>query len=518
VLSGYEAEVALCHENIKVLRDFGKRKVRNAYGYVRGVVGDNVFFYNNSLSVGLRALTERLYYVKGQDGFVPCPRPTASFTTLRKFRDAVVRNLPERPPVWTNLQFVQSYTGPKFKSYMNALNNLTLRGVRRQYGYWKTFIKAEFYNGTTKSNPCPRLIQPRSTEYNILIGRYLKPAEKLIYKAIDRVFGYHVVMKCDNPWQRAKTIVQYWNEFSNPVFVGLDASRFDQHVSAEALSYEHSLYNKIFASKELEEFLRWQINNVGYANFSDGSLKYTVQGVRGSGDMNTALGNVFLMCSITHHYLEGLGIKYRFINDGDDCGVFLEASNLHLLDDLPAHHLAYGFEMDVEDPVYELEHVEFCQSRPINLGDGNWMMVRNIHKAIQNDWLNVNSVDYASLNDRLAATGRCGLALYADVPVLGAMYEKMASVTHDPVVVDRLLSSHFSGVGRTWRMFASQHRAYPVVLTEARASLFKAFGLLPSYQEQLEEEFRAFILPQSEKVNFVTDPKSSVQYYVDRII
>jgi hypothetical protein len=119
--------------------------------------------------------------------------------------------------------------------------------------------------------------------------------------------------------------------------------------------------------------------------------------------MNTALGNVFLMCSITHHYLEGLGIKYRFINDGDDCGVFLEASNLHLLDDLPAHHLAYGFEMDVEDPVYELEHVEFCQSRPINLGDGNWMMVRNIHKAIQNDWLNVNSVDYASLNDRLAA-------------------------------------------------------------------------------------------------------------------
>jgi hypothetical protein len=67
-------------------------------------------------------------------------------------------------------------------------------------------------------------------------------------------------------------------------------------------------------------------------------------------------------------------------------------------------------------------------------------------------------------------------------------------------------------------MFASQHRAYPVVLTEARASLFKAFGLLPSYQEQLEEEFRAFILPQSEKVNFVTDPKSSVQYYVDRII
>lgn len=509
--------MALCHENIKVLRNFGVAKVRKAYGYVRGVVGDNVFFYNNSLSVGMRALTERLYFVKGQDGFIPCPRPTASFLSLRKFARSVVRNLPEQPPVWTNEQFVQSYTGPKFKSYSNALKNLTLRGVRRQYGYWKTFIKAEFYNGTTKANPCPRLIQPRSTEYNILIGRFLKPAEKLIYKAIDRVFGYHVVMKCDNPWQRAKTICTYWNEFNKPVFVGLDASRFDQHVSAEALKFEHSLYNSIFRDKDLEEYLRWQINNIGYANFSDGTLKYTVQGVRGSGDMNTALGNVFLMCAITHHYLSSLGVKYRFINDGDDCGVFLEREHLSLLDGLPAHHLTYGFEMEVEPPVFELEQVEFCQSRPVHLGNSNWMMVRNIHKAMTNDWLNVNSVDYASLDDRLAATGRCGLALYADVPVLGAMYEKMASVTHNKDVVERLLTSHFSGVGRTWRMFASQHRAYPVVQTVARASLYKAFGLLPDQQIQLEQEFRAFILPQSEKVNFYNDPKACIQYYLNRV-
>lgn len=513
MLNGYEAEVALCHENIKVLRDFGLKKTRKAFGFVRGVVGDNVFFYNNSLSVGMRALTERLYYVKGRDGFVPCPRPTACFSTLSKFLKSVVRNLPEQPPVWTAEMFVQSYSGPKFKSYSNALVNLTRRGVRRQLGYWKTFIKAELYNATSKANPCPRLIQPRSTEYNILIGRYLKPAEKLIYKAIDAVFGHHVVMKCDNPWQRARTICKYWSEFKQPVFVGLDASRFDQHVSAQALEFEHELYNTIFRDKELEKYLRWQINNIGYANFSDGTLKYTVQGVRGSGDMNTALGNVFLMCAITHHYLAELGVPYRFINDGDDCGVFLEREHLSLLDSLPDHHLGYGFEMEVESPVFELEHVEFCQSRPIHLGNNNWMMVRNIHKAINNDWLNVNALDYGSLNDRLAATGRCGLALYADFPVLGAMYERMASVTHDKDVVDRLLASHFSGVGRTWRMFASQHRAYPVVEPVARASLYKAFGLLPDYQEQLEQEFRAFILPQSDKVNFYNDPKARVQYY-----
>lgn len=508
--------MTLSHDNIKVLRDFGRHKCRYAFGYARGAVGDNLFFYNNTLSVGLRALTERLYYVKGQDGFIPCPRPTACFSTLQYFISSVVRQLPERPPVWTREEFVQSYTGSKLRCYQQALARLTLSGVKRQMGFWKTFIKAEFYNGTSKANPCPRLIQPRTPEYNILIGRFLKPAEKLIYKAIDRVFGQHTVLKCDNPWKRAATIVQYWKAFSNPCFVGLDASRFDQHVSAEALEFEHSLYNMIFKDSDLATYLRWQIDNTGYANFSDGTVKYTVSGVRGSGDMNTALGNVFLMCAITHHYLNSLGVKYHFINDGDDCGVFLEKEHLHLLDGLPSHHLSYGFEMEVEQPVFELEQVEFCQSKPVHLGNGNWMMVRNIHKAIQNDWFNINVPNFASLNDVLVATGRCGLALYVDVPVLGAMYERMASLNHDEKIVGRLLDQHFSGIGRTWRMFASEHRMYPVDETAARVSLYKAFGILPDLQEAMEAEFRAFIIPTDIKIPFFSDPRSRIQYYLDR--
>jgi hypothetical protein len=156
--------VTLSHDNIKVLRDFGRHKCRYAFGYARGAVGDNLFFYNNTLSVGLRALTERLYYVKGQDGFIPCPRPTACFSTLQYFITSVVRQLPERPPVWTREEFVQSYTGSKLRCYQQALARLTLSGVKRQMGFWKTFIKAEFYNGTSKANPCPRLIQPRTPE------------------------------------------------------------------------------------------------------------------------------------------------------------------------------------------------------------------------------------------------------------------------------------------------------------------------------------------------------------------
>jgi hypothetical protein len=144
------------------------------------------------------------------------------------------------------------------------------------------------------------------------------------------------------------------------------------------------------------------------------------------------------------------------------------------------------------------------------------MMVRNIHKAIQNDWFNINVPNFASLNDVLVATGRCGLALYVDVPVLGAMYERMASLNHDEKIVGRLLDQHFSGIGRTWRMFASEHRMYPVDETAARVSLYKAFGILPDLQEAMEAEFRAFIIPTDIKIPFFSDPRSRIQYYLDR--
>lgn len=516
VLSGVEAVCTLTHPSIRIIHHYGIVKPRQALGYHLGNIGNNLFFYNNSMSVVLRALTERLYFVKSSGGrFVPCPRPTTSFCTLNYFRNAVRRSIKALPTVWTNEEFVLSYTGSKRRRYEKANENLRLRGIRRSDGYWKTFIKAEFYNGTNKNNPCPRLIQPRSPEYNICIGRYLRPAEKLIYKSIDSVYGHHVVLKCDNPWQRAQTIKEYWDAFTDPVFVGLDASRFDQHVSEQALRFEHSLYNALFKSEDLATLLSWQIDNIGYANVPDGSVKYTSKGVRGSGDMNTALGNVFLMCAITHHYLQALPCKWRFINDGDDCGIFLERENLHLLNELPLHHLEYGFEMEVEAPAYEIEQVEFCQSRPIHLGNENWMMVRNIHKAVQQDWINIQSINYASLHEILVATGRCGLALYADLPVLGEMYAAMCRFPSRKKIVDRILLEQFSGIGRTWRMFASEKRMYPVDETEARVSIYKAFGLLPDAQEDMEATFRAMNAnnPIQELSPLYSNPQIRVQYY-----
>lgn len=475
-----------------MLARVGIVRTRSAFALVCGHVGDNLFFYNNSLSVTLRALTERLYYVKGPGGFVPCPRPTVGFDTLAGFARRVRNSMPGLPPVWTYDEFVQSYTGSKRKRYEVAAANLAMRGLRRSDGYLRTFIKAEFYDGSAKEDPCPRLIQPRTPEYNVAVGVFLRPLEKMVYKAIDRVFKHHVVLKCDNAWTRARTIVEAWGQFKNPCFVGLDASRFDQHVSVEALEFEHDFYCSNFPKDvELAELLKAQRHQTGFANVSDGTIKYKVDGCRASGDMNTALGNVFLMCAISHHFLSELPCKWRFINDGDDCGVFIEREHLHLLDALPAHHLQYGFEMTVEPAVYNLEQVEFCQSRPVQLNQSEWMMVRNIHKCMRNDLYSITSRNYASFEETLVATGRCGLSLYEGVPVLDALYRSMLRFEHREHVVQRILTEEFSGLGRTWRMFASAKRPYEVDETVARVSVYKAFGLLPDEQIAHEQRFRA---------------------------
>lgn len=494
----------LSHDRIQVTSRCGLLKVRRGFGYFSQNISGNVFFYNNTMSVCLRALTERLYFVKGKDGFVPCPRPVVSFDSLQYFLTKLRRSMPAMPSVWTHEEFVNSYTGCKRSRYVSAVSNLSKRGLRRCDGYLKTFIKAELYNGTNKADPCPRLIQPRTPEYNVELGKYLRPAEKLIYKAIDKVFGHHVVLKCDNMFARASTIVGYWAEFQDPCFVGLDASRFDQHVSPEALRFEHSLYNRIYNSDELRTLLEWQVNQVGYANLSDGSIKYTVQGCRASGDMNTALGNVLLMCAITHHYLSQLECSWRFINDGDDCGIFIEKKDLHLLDGLPEHHLRYGFEMEVETPATCVEQIEFCQSRPIKLNDHEWMMVRNIHKAMAHDWVVITTRDWCSTEDVLVATSRCGLSLYGDLPVLGAMYQAMSRFDCVESSVDRLMETRDG-----WRRNINGSRLFPVDEAIARVSIYRAFGILPDDQIALEAQFRAFVPPRARR-NFCYElPNSS---------
>jgi hypothetical protein len=79
--------------------------------------------------------------------------------------------------------------------YQRAVDSLRSEPVRRDDARIKPFVKAEKINVSKKPDPCPRLIQPRSPRYNVEVGVYLKPLERLVYRAIAKVWGGQTVLK-----------------------------------------------------------------------------------------------------------------------------------------------------------------------------------------------------------------------------------------------------------------------------------------------------------------------------------
>jgi hypothetical protein len=141
------------------------------------------------------------------------------------------------------------------------------------------------------------------------------------------------------------------------------------------------------------------------------------------------------------------------------------------------------------------------------------MMVRNIHKILKQDALSITSRDFATYNEIMYATAVCGLALYEGMPVLDQFYRSFLRCDVRQHIIDRLLVDMYTG-HRTWRSFASSSRDFTIDVTEARFSLWKAFGLLPDEQELLEEELRAIRLDNNILQPLFTNSQASVQYYL----
>jgi len=402
---------------------------------------------------------------------------------LGKFRDKVVRAAGSRYHPVTPDEFVDSYTGRKRTIYASYLDDYIASGVQKMHARFKTFMKVE----KVPINKSPRTIQPRSPIYNIGLGRYLKHSEKPIFRAMAKVFGQkYVVFKGLNANEMGTELWDLWGKYNKPVAVGIDASRFDASVDRGLLEFEHSLYDMLFRDAELRRLLRMQLNNEGRAYCHDGVVKYTVSGGRGSGDMNTSLGNSFIMCAIIWCWLRACGVKASLANNGDDCVVIMES------EDLPQFSLGFaeyaaelGFTMVVEDPVYDFELIEFCQTHPVCVG-GEWRMVRNYHTAREKDSMCLFPLDSAgALSSWLYAVGECGLSLCSGVPVMQEMYLAMMRNGKPSHMSDAVFMQSGSRM-----MSAGMDAKMTPVLESTRYSFYIAFGITPDEQVAMEEYYR----------------------------
>lgn len=434
--------------------------------------------HNHNRSNVVRGLVERVFSVERQGRLARPPTPTRQvFARLSPFRGALLRHL-DSCRRWTNQEFLDSYHGAKKLLYERAFDSLTLRPLLRRDGYLQTFVKAEKINQTLKPDPAPRVIQPRSTRYNCVVGPYLKPLEKRLYNAIEKVFKAPTVMKGYDAFRQGEIIHAKWSRFVNPVGVGLDASRFDQHVSKPALEWEHSVYNACYRSNTLRKLLKWQIVNIGYARTPDCFVKYIVEGCRMSGDMNTAMGNCLLMCGMIYTLLVERGCDAELVNNGDDCVLILEAHDLKKLSNLEAWFHEYGFTMKVEDPVYTLEEVVFCQMHPVYDGE-RWRMVRDPRITFDKDGINLRPGN-AAFHDWLHTVGECGLALTSGLPIVQEYYTYLMSTGSTVDVESCGMMFLRGGLESKWSPVSDQ----------ARASFWRAFGICPYRQCVMEQLLR----------------------------
>jgi len=494
---GVEAQpIKVQHPALTIKRNLGALPHQRRFFQVAGFSPPNRYLvHNSSLSNLARGVYTRVLTVKG----APTPQPLEGefARRLAGFRSLVVRRFNGAAPVDRN-KFVEYYSGRRKTLYSNAVESLLTSGITSRDARIKAFVKAEFINFDDKPDPDPRVISPRDPRYNVEVGKFLRPVEHQIYAVIARIFGSPTVMKGYNAKQIGAIFKDKWDQFRDPVAVGLDASRFDQHVSVDALKWEHSVYDAIFNSAELRKLLSWQLFNDVRGYTKDGKLRYSTKGCRMSGDMNTALGNCLIMCALVHAYLQERGIKASLSNNGDDCVVIMERSNLlRFQSGLSKWFLEMGFNMKVEEPVDYIEGIEFCQTHPVCV-DGEYIMVRNFPKAMAKDCLSLKQLDSKAVcKEWLQAVGDGGLSLTGGVPVCQEFYSSLCRAANQIGDVKRARTTSYrrklAKVGLTGGMewlSRGMARKYAPVAESTRFSFYLAFGTTPDQQVSLEALYR----------------------------
>jgi len=238
--------------------------------------------------------------------------------------------------------------------------------------------------------------------------------------------------------------------------------------------------NKLFA-----KLLKWQLVNKCFGRLKEGTIKFIVQGARMSGDMNTALGNCLLMSCMVYAFCKSVGIeKMRLANDGDDCVLIIERGDLWKTDTLPDWFLTMAFSMKVEDPVYQFEEIEFCQSKPVWTPEG-YIMVRNPRAAIAKDVISTSCLPHVHVfKTWMKAVGMGGMALTGGIPIMQDFYARLLSLAGD---VEERMTYDMEEQG-FFRMGKGMNRQYGHIHWRTRLSFWIAFGIEPDRQKALELE------------------------------
>nr|BCP56410.1 RNA-dependent RNA polymerase P1-P2 fusion protein [Barley yellow dwarf virus PAV] len=441
---------------------------------------------NASLHNALVAIERRVFTVGKGDSAIYPPHPEYDIfsETMGYFAESIVNKV-GYCKTYTPQQLALSYSAGKRAQYFKAIESLKKEPYQMKDSNVQAFLKKEKH-WMTKAI-APRLICPRSKRYNIILGTRLKFNEKKIMHAIDGMFGSPTVLSGYDSFTQGSIIASKWQKFASPVAIGVDASRFDQHVSEQALKWEHGIYNGIFGDNELALALEHQLVNNIKMFVEDKMLTFKVRGHRMSGDINTSMGNKLIMCGMMHAYFKKLGVEAELCNNGDDCVIITERANEHLFGGMYDHFLKYGFNMVTETPVYELGELEFCQSKPVRIG-GNYRMVRRPDCIGKDSNTLLSMRNESDVKSYMSAVAQCGLVLNAGVPILESFYRCLYRSSGYKKVSEEYIKNVIS-YGTDERLQGRRTFEETPITTDNRMSYWESFGVDPKIQQLVERYY-----------------------------
>jgi hypothetical protein len=372
------------------------------------------------------------------------------------------------------------------------------------------------YDVPPEESKCDRIISPRTPRYNFELGCYVKPTEHKIYGVLARLSHLRlpVVVKGFNCEQTGELIRKVWSSFNDPVAVGLDAERFDQTVSVEAQrDLEHQVYLSFACNHQrgyLSKLLKQQLCNTGTATAADGCLQFKITGGRMSGDMNTSSGNCTIMCSLVMAYFDIVHVKAQLINNGDDCVIVCEREDYkYLFPDVGYGLLHFmgdaGFIIKKEEAVHKLEHVEFCQTKPVLGHNGKYRMCRDPIKGIAKDC--VTHLDLSSkrmFEAYLAAIGQCGLAIATGMPIFQSFYSRLAECG----IYDQSITRSVGWECGFTMMAKGLESKINNITSDTRVSFYEAWGVLPDQQVLIENYYSTMPIR-----HHIINPESDWAYF-----
>jgi len=446
--------------------------------------------HNNDVDTTARAILERVLLCKDTGTWQrpPVVKQYVWDTMLYGFKKELLKHSYCVEP-YSKDAFVSSYEGRRKTRMQKAADSLDLVELDFRDVRLSTFIKAEKIPFHKKPDPAPRVIQPRTSRFHVAYGCFIKPIEKIVYKAIDAVFGSRTVMKGLNALQVGTIIHNKWRRFRRPVAVPMDASRFDQHVHKSSMLWVKGVLSNFIPKTHRRSFGRlfdWKLFTKARAVCQNGVVQYTVDYGLCSGDMDTSLIGVLDMCALLYTYKHQKSIDCEVVDMGDDSVVIMEQDDLDwFMYGLEDWFRLCGFNIVAEEPVYELEHISFCQCRPIYNGE-QYMMVHEFPNAWSKDVCTLLPLKDPKTFDRwLTAVGLCGSSWLGGIPIYSEFYSKLIKCDNPldhPMFEDNSDRYWARGIKRS---------GFPVH-PSTRASFYLAFGITPDEQIALE---RAMVTP-----------------------